>query len=278
MTRTEMDRTQAGFTLVEAVVVIVITGIIAAIVAMFIVRPVQGYVDSAQRAALTDTADTALRRIARDLRLALPNSVRVASGNLSVEFLSTRDGGRYRVGTDSGSDPLDFLSNDTSFGVLGPGVEIGAGDQIVIYNLGIPGADAYSGNSAATDNRRTFNGTPGTTVTNVTITPGTPFPLESPGRRFQVVDTPVSYICNLAAGTLTRYWGHAITSAQQNPPPGGNSALLASSVSNCVFTYAPGVTESSGLVSMRITLTQTTQGGTPESVTLYHEVHVNNVP
>ncbi|NCN89388.1 MAG: prepilin-type N-terminal cleavage/methylation domain-containing protein, partial [Gallionella sp.] len=55
---------QRGFTLIEMIVVIVITGIIAGIVAIFIKAPVQGYVDSARRAELTDIADTAVRRLA----------------------------------------------------------------------------------------------------------------------------------------------------------------------------------------------------------------------
>ncbi|TAN77825.1 MAG: type II secretion system protein, partial [Gallionella sp.] len=59
------------------VMVIVITGIIGSMVAVFIKAPVQQYFDVARRADMTDTADTALRRITRDLRLALPNSVRV---------------------------------------------------------------------------------------------------------------------------------------------------------------------------------------------------------
>ena len=70
-------KTQRGFTLVEMIVVIVITGIIAGVVAIFLRAPVQGYVDSARRAEMTDIADTALRRIGRDLRTAVPNSVRV---------------------------------------------------------------------------------------------------------------------------------------------------------------------------------------------------------
>ena len=53
----------AGFTLVEAIIVIVITGILAAIVAVFIRAPVDGYFDSVRRAELTDTADVALRRL-----------------------------------------------------------------------------------------------------------------------------------------------------------------------------------------------------------------------
>ena len=40
-----------GFTLVEAVLVIVIIGIVGSIVAVFIRAPVQGYVDTVARAA-----------------------------------------------------------------------------------------------------------------------------------------------------------------------------------------------------------------------------------
>ena len=51
---------------------------------------------SARRAALTDTADTAVRRMARDIRKALPNSIRQTSDQC-VEFIPTKTGGRYRV-------------------------------------------------------------------------------------------------------------------------------------------------------------------------------------
>ena len=93
---------QRGFTLVEMIVVIVITGIIGGVVAMFIRAPVQGYMDSARRAEMTDIADTALRRMARDIRTAVPNSVRipVAAGSTYIEFLPTKAGGRYRANPD----------------------------------------------------------------------------------------------------------------------------------------------------------------------------------
>src|SRR5699024_3808677 len=87
--------TQRGLTLIEAIIVMVITGIIAAVVAVFIRAPVQGYVDSVQRAELSDVADTALRRMTRDLRRALPNSVRISTDGQAVEFLLTKSGGRY---------------------------------------------------------------------------------------------------------------------------------------------------------------------------------------
>ena len=94
-------RRPRGFTLVEMVIVIVITGIIGAMVAVFIRVPVQGYIDTTARAALADTADTAARRLTRDVRLALPNSVRVSANGQYLELLLTRTGGRYL----SDSDP-----------------------------------------------------------------------------------------------------------------------------------------------------------------------------
>ena len=261
-----------GFTLLESIIVIAITGILAAVVAVFIRVPVQGYFDSANRADITDVADTALRRISRDLHLALPNSVRVTGSNRVLEFLSTRDGGRYRsdVGTGGAGDILDFTHNDNSFDILGPAITFAAGDQIVVYNLGIPGADAYESNTV----RRAYNGAVGA-QTNVLITPATPFPFDSPSHRFQVVDTPVTYLCDLTAGTLTRYSGYTIVSTQPNPPTGGSlvAALLAKNLTDCNFSYVPGVSQRSALVSIRLSITQNS-----ETVSLYHEVHVNNVP
>ena len=53
-----------GFTLVEMIVVIAITGILGAVVAVFIRRPVEGYIDTARRAELSDIAETVTTRCA----------------------------------------------------------------------------------------------------------------------------------------------------------------------------------------------------------------------
>ena len=113
-----MKRRQRGFTLVEAVVVIAITGIIASVVAVFIRAPIEGYFDAARRAELTDVADTAVRRFSRDVHLALPNSVRITStpSTIAIEFLLTSAGGRYRAEPGvPGDDILDFTQDDQSF-------------------------------------------------------------------------------------------------------------------------------------------------------------------
>ncbi len=270
-------RRQLGFTLIEALMVIVITGILAAVVAVFIRAPVQGYFDSVRRAELTDAADVALRRITRDVRLALPNSLVVsnAGGVNFITFIMTSAGGRYRDSTD-GSTGGDFLSftnaADVTFDVHGPMPAMAAGDFIVVYNLG-PGnapADAYTGG-----NRATIAGVAGNTVTLT----GNPYamqapPLPSPSGRFQVVPaatSAVTYSCPAAApGNLTRFWNYGFNPALF---ASGNQALLVSGGLTCTVAYAPSVGGRNGLLEVELTLAS---GG--ETVVLSQQIRVDNSP
>jgi MSHA biogenesis protein MshO len=270
------DSSQRGFTLIEAIMVITITGILAAMVAIFIRAPIDAYVDSARRADLSDVADTTARRIARELQSALPNSVRAGGAGLFLELIPIRDAGRYRAeaGTAAGDDPLDFTNAaDNSFDVLGPTVTVSAGDSLVVYNLGFGEADAYA---APPNNRRTA--TVGAGLSNVAFAGGS-LPLASPGSRFHIVGTPISYACELGTGTLWRYTGYDFQPAQPtalatlNGLAGATRAALATNVTACNFTYGPGALQHNGLVSMSLTITQS-----GESVTLQHQVNVDNVP
>ena len=265
---------QCGFTLIEAVMVIVITGIIAGMVAVFIRSPIDAYVDSARRAVITDIADTAARRIARDLQSALPNSVRVDGTGQFLEFIPIRDAGRYRaeVGTAAADNPLDFTNTaDNSFDVLGPPVTVSAGDSVVVYNLGIAGAsDAYD--MPTLTSRRVV--TAGGAIVAFTATTA-PLPFSSPGSRFQIVGTPICYVC--AGGRLLRYSGYGFpnpSTATATTTFGATvPAVLATNVANCFFSYAPGPLQHNGLVSTLLTITQS-----GESVTLQSQINVDNVP
>jgi len=278
---------QGGFTLTEAIVVIAITGIIASAVAVFIRAPVQGYFDSTRRAQLTDLADTALRRIVRDLRLALPNSVRVtgAGSTVYLEFLLTQGGGRYRAEVDAlgAGDVLEFdtAASPLRFDVLGPmpTKPVVAGNMVAVYNLG-PGfgtSDAYQG---ASGNLRRVTAVAGNTIT---LSPATVFPLPSPASRFHVVDHAVTYVCapnaaDPASGQLQRYWAYPISASQPTSFSSGSQALLAEGVAACSVVYNPSaVAMRNGVVALSLTLTQSGPGGS-ETVTLVQEAHVSNVP
>lgn len=258
---------QHGITLIEMIVVIAVIAIVGAMVAVFLRTPLQSYVDQDRRARLADAADTALRHIARDVRRALPNSVRVhsAGGVFYLELLATRSGGRYRA--EGGGDMLDFTSPDTSFDVLGPPVAVQAGDRIAVYNLGITGADAWAGDTLAD-----YVGVPGS-VNTIEIA-AKQFPLASPGQRFQVVEGAVSYVCDPTSGALMRYWGYAPADVQPTAFGAGTpQALLADGVRACEITYRPGTTERGGLLALTLEL-----GRDTESVRLYAITQVGNQP
>jgi MSHA biogenesis protein MshO len=309
MRRTDPERTPArnrGVTMIELVVSIVVVGIIVATVAYF-AFPLRQSTDIAARAELTDIADNAVQRIGREVRLALPNSVRVDTsvpGSVFLEFLAVRAAGRYRAdvggssgGTDCPNDDAslaapgnDELSFDTvadscfkTIGTVPNAAGILGTDWLVLnnYGPGFAGQDAYA--TSGTLNRAQIVAVDYTSESfrdriQFAATTFQRLLHDSPGKRFFVISGPVSYACDSVAGTVTRYWGYPISAAQPTSFAGASSALIATDVASCSFEYTPNVSPQVGLLTLRLTLSKALSGGKTESVSLYHAVHVNNVP
>jgi MSHA biogenesis protein MshO len=274
---------QAGFTLIEAVMVIVIIGVLGAVVAVFIRMPVQGYRDSVQRAQLSDAADLALRRMARELRLALPNSI-VVTNETAISFFMTKAGGRYLTPDDdlAGQPVLDFVNQaNRTFTMLGhlPDAKnaIVAGDYVVVYNLGIDQADAYAGSNRATvESLTTIDAGKG--LYQIALNDN-PFarqnpPMPSPGARFHVGGQPVTYACDLVARTISRQSNYGIVKGKPTAAP-IPSNLLAKNVTGCKFDYSTDANSRGALVSLTLTLASPDDG---ERIKLVHQVHVDNTP
>lgn len=86
---------QRGFTLVELIAVIVILAIVSSIGMGFVVRSMESYQQTQNRALLVNTARQALERVTRQLRIALPYSVRILNNGNCVEFMPIAAGGNY---------------------------------------------------------------------------------------------------------------------------------------------------------------------------------------
>lgn len=292
-----------GFTLVEMIAVMVVIGIISAGIAVFLRMPLQAYQDTQRRASISDTVDTAFALLKRDLQTALPNSVRVTSAGsvFYLEFLQTRTGGRYRAedavpATPAGASTcadanangladenvLEFGVADTCFTTLGAMPNVSAivpnSDFAVVYNLGpgFPNADAYAtGNVTGGNKSRITSAAAGAGGQHVVTFQSNTFTLDSPGRRFQVIAGPVSYVCDPAAATLRRISGYAISAAQPTPPV-GTAALLARGISGCTIVYDQNViNQRVGVVSMWLQFTEASGGTTAN---LFQQVQVSNEP
>ncbi len=259
-----------GFTLIELIMVIVIVGILSTITTSIITLPVKSYIDLARRTTLVDSAEMALRRMQRDIRRALPNSIRITGGAV-IEILHTTDGGRYRakLASDGSGNILDFSSADNSFDIMGS-LTVAPSGELVIYNLGSTSANAYAGN-----NRATIDNT--STVNSVVLSSVKLFPFQSPQQRFFVVDTPITYSC--ANGELRRYDNaiDASYSISSTTPTLASLSYKLQAKANtlaCNFSYNAGTATRAGLVTLEMTLTD----AAGESARLIHQVHVDNVP
>ena len=289
----DRSRCQHGYTLIELVTVMVLIGALVGVAAVFIVEPFRASRDIDQRAKLTDQADLVLDRIVREVRRALPNSVRVSTsgGRMAVEFVATRTGGRYRRLPPSGpgGDTLNRAQASDSFDALGGLPDIGAintsaggstvcatgaRDCMSIYNTGQSGFDVYDGDNiaaitAVTDNAGTDQ------LTFDTGGSGPAFAAHSPRQRFFVFGDVVSFVCDPGAGVLLRYATYGLQSAQ--PVAGGDFAtapdLVADDLSACNLQYQPGTASRQGLLTVEIALTR---GG--ETVDLLAQAHVVNAP
>lgn len=258
-----------GFTLVEMLVTIVLTAIVAGFIVMFLDTPVESYFAQTRRSTLIDSANRIADGVTSDVRTALPNSLRVAStgsGVYALELLATDTAHPmaryYGPGDSAPSEParilLQFAPSPpaSSFSTLdmfnmSEATAYNTTDLLSIGNLGTAGSNAYdAATGVMTASGNTITITPQTPPS--AVPPGTliedlvglklPMTFQSNGqadRNAYLVTGPVSYVCDPAssgdknAGTVKRYTGYGVTLAQQVPPPGTTVALIAQNVVSC---------------------------------------------
>jgi MSHA biogenesis protein MshO len=250
--RAPAGRRQRGFTLVEMIIAIVLIGTLAMVAVPLLRLPLTAWMDVSRRAQLVADVDLVHSKLAEDLRLALPGSVRrtVVGSRVLLEFMEVRAQGHYRAAASAGAqvcpatclgagqnDRLQAGCTETCFTSLSPlvGAAPVAGDWVVVDPTG--GNPYLGGNVAVAAGIKTrltsVSAAPAPNVLRVDIAAKN-FPSLPASQRFYVVATPVTYDCNPATGRLTRYWGYPVSAAQ--PVGFGGTtprALLATTVTLC---------------------------------------------
>ena len=279
---------QVGFSLFELILVIVLLGVMAGGAGLLITTPVDAYNDQVRRQLLVDQAEMALRQIARDVRRALPNSIRTTAvgAGWALEMVNTIDGARYRdeIGGvySANTDILEFSSADTEFNFLGqlnftPPLVLGANQRLVIYNTAPTNIynDAVLGSNpgivtpAGTSLTLTNNGI----EHHIVMAPAFQFLQQSPGQRAFVIDGPISYICDPLSQRITRYHNYAYSIGQPTTAPAGSAqGPLVTKLVDCSINYTAGTAQRGGIITLEISLSDS-----GESIRLLHQVHVGNV-
>lgn len=260
---------QQAFTLVELVMVIAISSLIAVLISTVMSNPLQSFVDHSRRAELVDLAAGALNRMARDIRLAVPNSITVGAGR--IQLLSIAAAGRYRANQPDAAGPrLDppqctQVGPTCSIDILSSISPDASADKhwLVIYNTDIselstvaspsvisPKDFAWTANSLSAD-LQNFR-----------------FKYASPQHRFYLAREVVGYRCDSNHRLLRS------VSPNLDGSNGVESPVVDSiAAGSCSFTYDPGTSTRGGLVTLRLTLEQN-----GEVITLLQQVHVDNAP
>jgi MSHA biogenesis protein MshO len=265
----------SGFSMIELIVAIVITGIVVGLMSMFIAAPMQSYLGQARRSMLQDSADNILRAMNDDIRPALPNSARItpAGTTLAIDVIRVVATSRYySVSTPPGNaaQELSFYAADTNFTTTGefdqPANVPATTHQLslVVGNRNLPGGpSAYALTGVITPPGAQINfAAPLNDERAITIPAGVTFTSPSAQRRLFLVAGPITYLCDLAAGTLTKYVGHPIdpvplTTDAQLTGAGATRSLIATSLIACDAKASDGDLMRGGLVTVHITLSNT---------------------
>lgn len=271
MRRSHPHRTNQGFSLIELVIVLVVMSVIGVGLVSLYTGSIQQYLDATRRAEMTASARLALERMGREIRNALPNSVRVSSDNNCVEFRPILTGALY--------SELPTTSAGTTITASAFTLPAGNWSVSVMPLLTSDGSasDMYGSAPLATAGIASVSAPDSNNQVTITLTAAHRFPRTSPTHRLFVVGSATSF-CVSTDGAVRRYQGYASTVVQPLASALSNGQLLAehvrtSDTSNSVFRYFPGSLERNAVLDLSLLL----QLG-DESLRYAHEVQIRNVP
>ncbi len=203
-----------GFTIIELVAVIVVMGILSVSLTGILTLSMKSHLSANNRLQMVNDGRFVIERISREVRTALPNSIRVGSNGAvqCVEFVPISFSATYAIGelpTAAALNRIDVVDFDYS----------------TVTNNYVAAAIAESKHFYdSSENRRhplqgvgAKNAT--TNLRRITLTSAQTFNQDSPTRRLYIVQQPVSFCAT--SSRIYRYSGYGISTTQAVPPAGG---------------------------------------------------------
>lgn len=256
-----------GFTLIELVVVIVLLGTLSIGTVQFINDSSVGFANTVERSELASEAQSTVARLTRELRGALPGSIRVTNTGHCVEFIPALAASLHialPTSTAATSFRLAAISPIPTATTLRAAV-FPAGD---LYNL--------SSNSPISSPVALSAPDANNQITASLASPHQ-FPSPSPTRRLFLVDSPVSFCTDQR--NLWRYQNYGFFASQPTPPtlPSivPSRGLLAEDIANAdtYFAVNEAALNRNAIVTVKLALER-------NSTTLVMEqlIQVRNAP
>lgn len=267
-----------GFTLVELITVLVLLGISVVGLSTLLGNMSGIYLQSTQREQLLGQSRFVLERLNRELRDAVPNSLRVSNSSSwsCLEFVPFSAVVRYRtIALRPDTLPtMDVVNQDPAFIAA-------AGQWLLVYPTSPADIYAVSSQKVQLHNApQPDDGDNNSATRRLQFSQSFGFGTASPASRAYLLNSPVSY-CALG-NEIRRYEGYGLQSSQPLPGSGlSNGALMARQISNDlatrpVFELLPDALTRNSLVQIQLELTSEQDSGTVLSYS--HLVQVSNVP
>lgn len=177
-----MKRLQKGFSLIELITVVVILGIISSIGVSFAVKTSQSYQQTQARAKLTMQARQALERMSRQLRSALPYSIRVVNSGQCIEFMPIASGGFY---LNAVADTQNGAAAQSSITVAPHQIDFGSANYLTIGAMSP--TEIYGGANLS------IASVASRTPTSVTLSSSKIWQRNSINKRFYLLNSPQAF-------------------------------------------------------------------------------------
>lgn len=258
---------QPGFTVIELITVMVIMAILSVGTVRFISDGANGFATTLTRAQMVSDAQQLITRLSREVREALPSSIRVSAAGDCLELIPIVGASVYlSAPVGSSASSLQAVPLD--------GAVLSANTRVAIAPTSNPYALSTTGSISPTVSVATPDANNEVAVTFATAHQ---FTQGSAQNRFYLVESPISY-CR-QGGALWRYQNYGFLNAQPTladlPNSLPNRSLVAESIdpAGAMFDFSGATLERNATVTIDLALQQS-----GDELAINHLVQLRNLP